>query len=385
MRQPFPSPDSKPSHPLRVEDDDIFKKAGDTIQLCDRLFVSLLNAEEPQFSNHDADSFLCAWISNESLCTYLAPSSLGHLYAFHLAVVRALEESPEKDLLVLVEADPTQITTAAILMGGHMIIGRGMTAEEVAARFMPISRKKMDQSGGFAKYPDFHVEDCWRALHHATSLGWAKFNPTLDPDDQERAFIDMEEYLHYDDTANGAMHLVDPSRLLLFRCPADLPAGQAWRDVGGRREFGAEHYAGVFGDLDVRLVVRCGGARGGWDSGALRAAGIEVEDLQVELGEGAGMMAAVDRFLTLMRAVPGRVAVQCGGEAPSGGDDSDGEGARTRNWGGAPMGEEDAARLLVTFHLMRGCGFDAAAAVAWARMAHPTAPGPAAETRGGRV
>ncbi len=102
------------------------------------------------------------------------------------------------------------------------------------------------------------------------------------------------------------------------------------------------------------------------------------------------MMAAVDRFLTLMRLVPGCVAVQCGGgeedeghdvqdpeghgtddEGSEGEDDSDGE----RDRGGA-MGEEDAARLLVAAHLIRGRGFGAAEALAWAQMAHPTAAGP---------
>ncbi len=34
----------------------------------------------------------------------------------------------------------------------------------------------------------------------------------------------MEEYLHYDDTANGALNLVDPSRLLLFDSDAAVPA-----------------------------------------------------------------------------------------------------------------------------------------------------------------
>jgi hypothetical protein len=113
------------------------------------------------------------------------------------------------------------------------------------------------------------------------------------------------------------------------------------------------------------------------------------------------MMAAVDRFLTLMRVVPGCIAVQCGGGEEDGGgreddegrklqgpeghgaddegsegeDDSDGE--RDREDGGGRMGEGDAARLLVAAHLIRGRGFGAAEALAWAQMAHPAAAGPA--------
>ena len=109
-------------------------------------------------------------------------------------------------------------------------------------------------------------------------------------------------------------------------------------------------------------------------------------------------MAAVDRFLTLMRVVTGCVALECGGEEEEeeeeeeeGNDgtecDSDDgwdedsagscdgcDGTRVEEKGGALMGEEDAARLLVAAHLIRCRGFDAAEAVAWARMAHPAAP-----------
>ena len=210
---------------------------------------------------------------------------------------------------------------------------------------------------------DLAIEDCWRAMHRARSLGWANFRDNADSaeDCELREVIDMEEYQHYDDTPNGAMHLVDPSRLLLFRCPADLPPGLAWDDNKGRRRFGAEHYAGLFEDFDVRLVVQCGGA---WDCGALEAAGVAVEDLRVEAGR-AGMLAAVDRFVTLAREAPGCIAVQCGG-----GDDDSSDSDEDGNEG---LGEEAAARLVVAAHLIRNRGFGAAAAVAWSHIAHPAA------------
>jgi hypothetical protein len=323
----------------------------------------------------------------DSHLAFLTPSTLAHQYKFHQDIVHATENSPERDLMVMIKSDPKEITMAALLLGGHLIICSGMSVQEVADKFSPVASMFAHfETSADGDGPDLTLEDCWRALHHAKSLGWTNFYPSIDADDvEERTCIDMEEYLHYDDTANGAMHLVDPSRLLLFRCPADLPAGQAWLDVGGRRLFGAEHYAGVFADFDVRLVVRCGGARGGWDSEALRAAGMAVEELRVAPGGGAGMMAAVDRFLTLMRVVPGCVAVQCGGgdEDEEGGgrraeaDESESEADSDGEDGDGAMGEEDAARLLVAAHLIRGRGFGAAEALAWTRMAHPTAAGPA--------
>jgi hypothetical protein len=352
-----------------------------TTKLCDQLFISLISTENSTLSTNicGVDHNQYASISTDIEWTCLTPSSLGHLYSFHRDIENAIIDSTDSDLVVLVRANRNQIALATYLLGGYMILGRGMSADEVAAIFMPIyGVTECAQS-------DFQMQDYWRALHHAKSLGWVNFQTAnySDDNDEEPAFIDMEEYLHYDDTANGAMHLVDPARLLLFRCPADLPAGQAWRDEGGRRVFGAEHYAGVFGDFDVRLVVRCGGARGGWDSGALRAAGMAVEELRVAPGGGAGVMAAVDRFLTLMRAAPGCIAVQCGG------GNEEGSCGGSNQWGrGWRMGEEAAARLLVAAHLIRHRGFGAAEALAWVRMAHPAAaagPAPALVLlRGGR-
>ena len=326
--------------------------------MCRRVTISLISDDEQiDFRNIAPASSQIhrAWI--HSLGDFASPSSLAHIFCFHKAVLKALDAMPDKELVIFVGRNPTQITNAALLLGGHMIIGLGMSVEEVANRFSTLDslfvRLREDISGGNL---DFAIEDCWRAMHSAKALGWANFDPQEDTSSQE--VIDMEEYLHYDDTPNGAMHLVDPSRLLLFRCPADLPTGLAWRDEEGRRLFGAEHYAGLFEDFDVRLVVRCGGA---WDCGALEAAGVAVEDLRVR----RGMLASMDRFLTLVRAAPGCIAVQCGG-----GDDDSSDSDEDGNEG---LGEEAAARLVVAAHLIRNRGFGAAAAVAWSHIAHPAA------------
>jgi hypothetical protein len=290
----------------------------------------------------------------------LAPISLANIYSFHQALTTIVEETLDKEIAIVIDFDPKEVTTAALLFGSHMIISRGMSTDEVIHIFQPIYPRFAELTSGYNEenHNDISVEDCWRAVHRATLLGWANFNPPNNADGQE--LIDMDEYLHYDDTPNGAMHLVDPSRLLLFREPADLPAGVSWEDEGGRRRFGAEHYAGLFEDFGVQLVVRCGG--GPWDSAALRSAGMEVEELRVE-ADGEGMLAAVDRFLTLARLVPGCIAVQCG----VGGDDDDDRDEDCKH-------EADtAARLLVAAQLIRQRGFTAAGAVAWTWIAHPAA------------
>ena len=335
------------------------------IKVYDRVYLSL----NPVLKSRNDCAF--ARVSIESCVDVMEPSSLSHIYCFHQAIVDMLEQEKEKDLVILTGSDPAHITAVALLLGGHLIIGRGMSVEDVVDRFRPISYLFASFADGNTRGPDLSIEDCWRAIHRATALGWASFDPPQAEDGQER--IDMEEYLHYDDTPNGAMHLVDPARLLLFREPADLPAGVAWADEGGRRRFGPEHYAGLFEDFGVQLVVRCGG--GAWDCEALRGAGMAVEDLRVEAG-GAGMLSAVDRFLTLARVAPGCIAVQCGGGAGA-------ERIESED-GGAGEGDDEevdgdtGARLVVAAHLIRSRGFRAAEAVAWGLIAHPRAAARAA-------
>ena len=338
----------------------------DIVHIYDRVFISPNWSKNSAQRNRNAPDSRFAWVSVDFRVESLEPSSLAHIYSFHKAIEAMLADKIDKNLVIMIGSEPAHVTAVALLLGGHMIIGRGMSADDVAERLRPISYM-------FSSFADgnthLSVEDCWRAIHRASTLGWTTFDSSQQDDGQEA--IDMDEYLHYDDTPNGAMHLVDPARLLLFREPADLPAGVAFEDEGGRRRFGAEHYAGLFEDFGVRLVVRCGG--GAWDCEALRAAGMAVEDLRVTAG-GAGMLSAVDRFLTLARVAPGCIAVQCGG---GGGDERiESEGGDD---GDDSMEADAGARLVVAAHLIRNRGFGAGAAVAWTHIAHPAAGRPSPE------
>ena len=294
-----------------------------SIHLIDRLYISIIAENlSHSFRNavnihmpKDRNTFVCASVDVSH--HDFAPSSLAHMYSFHKSISMLLESIGDRDLVIAVAAEPSLITIVALLLGSHLIIGKGMTPQMVAKNFRLLESMFVKLTDG--NNTDLSVLDCWKAIHRATTLGWVNFDSHQKHDVSE--IIDMDEYLHYDDTHNGAMHLVDPSRLLLFREPADLPAGVAWEDEGGRRRFGAEHYAWLFEDFGVSLVVRCGGGE--------RAT-------SVEAGRGAGNEA--DRSTAL-----------CDGDA--------------------------GARLLVAAHLIRSRGFCAAEALAWACMVHPVAAG----------
>ena len=209
--------------------------------------------------------------------------------------------------------------------------------------------------------------DGWRAIHAAKAHGWIDFQQ--EEVDIDRC-IDIQEYLHYDSPVNGVLHVIIPSELIAFQCPADLlayrPATDArcckWLDVGGKRMFGAAYYADILGeDFEVELVVRSDASLDDSDDTSNDDSAFEEQDIGVErlacLGlDGSlpnrALLHDVDRFLTLARLAPGPVAIY---------------GRQGTRLGGG-------GEVLVSSLLMQRHGFDSRSALAWLRVCHPPAP-----------
>lgn len=272
-----------------------------------------------------------------------SPNNLGQLFEFSKKIMQRSTQS----LIVCIAPTHRNITTAALLLGSHLIVRERLDLSVVSevfsrlsAQFIPFSETHGDDREALT------VFDCWAAVYRATKEGWLDFS-----DEPRPGTIDMQEYIHYNCTANGELHVVVPDKLLAFPCPFDLPKDLVWMDEGGSRRFSAAYYADIFTDFDVSVAVCC--ARADEDvpykPAALAQHGAAVEALLADARSG-GLLASVDRLLTLARAAPGAIALH-------------GLGA----W------EEG---LLVSAYLIRLHGFPAREALAWARMAHP--PGPAA-------
>ena len=289
-----------------------------------------------------------------------APNSLANIFRFSQCLVDARHDHPSKTLVVWPGCKPEIITRAALLLGGHLIVYLGMPVSEVEDFFSPISSGFMPMRPWDNAKEVVTVLDCWRALHRARQYSWIDF--TSNAVDFDRS-IDMQEHIHYDSLANGALHVLVPGKLIAFPCPADLLGDEKWADAGGVRRFSPAYFGDVFGDFDVEMVVRCGDAQ--YDTCGLEQHGISVEDLPVsgnddadDCSDVAGMLRASDRFLTLTDLAQGAIAVHGRGD-----DGSLGTGGR----------------LLVQMYLMRRHGFGGGDAVAWMLMAHPGAAGRAAE------
>jgi hypothetical protein len=268
------------------------------------------------------------------------PNSIGQLHQFSKTILQRSTNS----LILCVGPGQRNLTDAALLLGGHMIVYEKMDLTSVKSAFSIAS----SQFVTFCDlYQDGHAEltvfDCWSALHRSTELGWLDFS-----DQPSEDSIDLQEHIHYASVANGELHVVVPNKLIAFRTPTDLPDRRAWMDDCGTRRFSPLYYADILSDFDVSVVLCCGGVGSDppYDASALEGCGMGVEVIAAGVQSGQ-LLAATDRVLTLARAAPGAIALH-----------------------GAGGWEEG---LLLTAYLIRLHGFSARQAIAWARMAHPAA------------
>ena len=344
-------------------------------QICERCIVALLNTKEAkeEFAGRSDVQLIDVSQGVDGLSD---PCSLGQMYWGVRFVQDALAQT-NANLVWCVGHHHETITSCVLLLGSYLVLNKGMNPTDAADRFVLLKNKLM-QFGPDDKISShanrFTVHDCWQALYHAKSKGWVDFlNDDIDVD----RTIDMQEYLHYDNPANGVLHVVIPSELIAFQCPSNLPSkcfetGRAWADVEGRRHFAPAFFAEVLSsDFDVSVIVSCDaspchaagphdgtdGSRAHYNERPFAAHGVAVERLAARRAPGAppdgALLRDTDRFLTLARLAPGPVAIHGGPGAA----------------GLGPGAELLAAALLITRH-----GLDAAAALAWLSIVHPPAP-----------
>jgi hypothetical protein len=277
---------------------------------------------------------------NARLSDFSCPlHTLGHFYNFSRMIRQRCGT-----VVLCIGAGARTLTSAALLLGGHLAVQERMALENIAAALRPISDRFVplhDADGSDGS--ELTLADCWAALQRATTLGWLDFGDTPSEDT-----IDMDEHLHYASAANGQLHVVVPNRLLAFPSPHDLPNGLDWMDEDGARRFSPAYFADILRDFDVSVVLGCAGAGPvvSYDPAGLKEHGVVMEALPVEACSGH-LLAAGDRLLTLARAAPGAIALHGVG------------------------GWEEG--LLLAIYLVRLHSFPARQALAWARITHPPA------------
>jgi hypothetical protein len=293
----------------------------------------------------------CALDESHQGSSFFSPLPLTVIYRFTNKMHTTLRHH-EKDVVACASKhNRRSITNTALLLGSFLILGKNMEYDDLIAAFKPVSKL-------FLIYPDscsaevdgnVSVTDYWKALYHAKSLGWIDLSkdPDLCPEEKNSAGskrLELEECIHYSDPVNANLHVVLPGKLLFISNPADLPDDRQWMDDGATRLFSPAFYADLLGEFDVVLVICLEDC--GYDRTPFLERGIGVEELHLR-HDTPDILRAADRFLSLLRAAPGAVAIHGGAD-----------GLRY-------------AGTLVSAHMMSRLGFGAADAAAWMRMACP--------------
>ena len=284
-------------------------------------------------------------------------STLARVTAFTIYCMRILKRNPEKSLVICLDSTSTEaISRACVLLGSFLILGQGEEYQAVVNSFCPMEKYFVEipscSSSRDNDQISVSVQDCWRAIHHASRHGW--IDQSLQTRNKSRVFskgsIDIDAYSHYSQIANGGVFTVVPGKVLVFPRPHDLIDNLDWMDSpdGKDRHFAPRFFADLFSSEFAVSVVGCLGYsdKSAYDRQAFRDYGIDAEVLSVS--NTSSHLQVLDRFLTIARAIPGMIAL-------------DG-------------GRRDAAGLtgsLVMAYLIREVDFDEAAAVAWILMVCP--------------
>ena len=340
-----------PSSPLRLKP--ILKRSSSpheqhALQAFYRFHLVVSNARSPTSPNgvpefedlvlddDEAAAYLRASEKSAVESGFVSPSFNAILH-FCDCVENALVADPSRRIALRVPPDYAAVSAAVFLVGTYMLLRVGIEPSEIEERVVPflstfqaakcVPEGSTDKSGAHCS-----ASSCWRGLWKALKLGWlaAQAPGITDP---FRA--DVQQLV--------------PGKLVVFRGPRALPEGEPWRDVvsgDGRpvgRDFSPAHMAGELRPMGVAAVVRLNAAE--YPADAFPAEGLAFADLPVPEG-GCPSPAVVAKFLRLLDAVPGAVAVH----------------------GGASLGR---AGTLAALYAMRRHGFTACEAAGWLRIVRP--------------
>eukprot|EP00742_Colponemidia_sp_Colp-10_P000985 GILJ01001067.1.p1 GENE.GILJ01001067.1~~GILJ01001067.1.p1 ORF type:complete len:559 (-),score=93.03 GILJ01001067.1:393-2069(-) len=224
------------------------------------------------------------------------PLNLGHTYRYSQFLEAKLKDPAlsRKKIYHYCSQDAHKRANAAYLMGAFQVIIMGRSADESFRPFVNVYPPFIpfrDATFGVCTY-QCTILDCLKGIQRAISLGWFDF-----------ATFNIEEYEHYERVENGDLNWIIPGKFLAFSGPSSTP-----HDGEGWRTFTPEDYVAYFKKTNTNLVVRLNKKQ--YDRRRFTDHGIKHIDLYF-LDGSCPSDAIIRRFLEVVEAEPGRVAVHC--------------------------------------------------------------------------
>ena len=281
-------------------------------------------------------------IKYSPICDDFGPMNMACIVRFIKSIDQQLASFPTDKVVWCIDDGRRSLTNAVFLLGAYMILKQEELADKVTERFSWIDADMLEPFRDAASSTaDFHLHliDCWRGLEKGVTHGWVRFAASC----YMWGDIDIDEYEHHSNPANGDLQEVVPGKVVALKDPVDL-GGDDYRDgPGGARDFSPTFYAEILADMGVSTVVQLGAPR--YAAEAFTSRGFAHHRL--DFGPSACPPdAVVAAFFQAIDAAPGAVAVHC----PTG------------------LGRTGT---LVALHLMRSHGFTAREAMGWLRIMRP--------------
>ncbi|KAK9839607.1 hypothetical protein WJX81_000477 [Elliptochloris bilobata] len=227
------------------------------------------------------------------------PLNLGHAFKYCRRTAELLQDAARlgKKLLFYSGPSPQHKVNAAVLVGIFqvMLLGRSAAvAHAVVAPMEPFPAFRDASSGA----PCFLL----RIQHVLAGMERAKAAGFLDWDRADSAF-DLAEYEHYEQVENGDLNWIVPRKLLAFSGPSPVA-----RVYYGFKSFTPEDYWAYFRLRGVSAVVRLNKQM--YEGRRFVAGGFRQHELYFPDGS-CPSEAIVQRFLAIVEAEPGALAVHC--------------------------------------------------------------------------
>ena len=312
----------------------------------DRVYLVLSQESIQTESVRSKFAYFCV----EGVLTYprflddFGPMSLGTVFKFCKIMEKQLLENSGHAVALTSSTSKESVTNAVFLLGAYMILRHESELSDLLAAFSPLMHKIIpfrDISPGRSMF-DLHLEDCWGGLLQARNLGWVHFG-------EGPGAFDLARYELLDDPLNADLHEIVPGKLVAMRGPVALPDRRRWADIllpdghFSHRDFSPVHFAPILRGLGVRTVVRLNSPH--YDAAEFESAGIALADLPFPDGT-LPPPEVIAKFLAVVDAVPGAVAVHCR----------------------AGLGRTGT---MIALYMIRNYGFTAPQAMGWLRLVRP--------------
>jgi len=179
-------------------------------------------------------------------CSDFGPYNLSATHFVYKALAKLLTHPSTASTTIVFYSshDATDVTNSVYILGAFLVLFFGATPEQALQPFAGLVGQTVPfrDATWVPSTFDLSLRDCWAGLKRAVATGL--YTP---------ATFDFEEYLYYDEPANGDLHQVVAGKFIAFKGPKSRAVGSV---DPGCHSMAPCMYLQVFRAMNVSAVVQ---------------------------------------------------------------------------------------------------------------------------------